>query len=34
MRSMKRRTFEAACHSSSDIGTHTWSRPLRLVNPW
>ena len=34
MRSRPRRIFEAACHSSADIGTQTWSRPLRLVKPW
>ena len=34
MRSRTRRVFEAAFHSSGDIGTHTWSRPLRFVKPW
>jgi len=34
MRSMTRRSFEADFHSSIDIGTQTWSRPLRLVKPW
>ena len=24
---------DADFHSSADIGTHTWSRPFRFVNP-